>query len=206
MPRAVDCYFTIPSPWTYLGHDLFRRICAKHGASIRFKPVPLGEVFEATGSLPLPKRPPARQRYRFLEMQRWRDRRGLPLTLEPRHFPFDPTLINRAIAGLAEQGDDPSGLIGGALTALWAEDRNLNEEAEVARIIASAGFDPAATLALARSDQAAAVYARNGAEAIAADVFGAPAYVLDGEVFWGQDRLELLDDALASGRQAYRPL
>ncbi len=91
-----------PSPWTYLGHALFLKICARHGVAIRYRPIPIGEVFDATGSLPLPKRPPARQRYRFVEMQRWREKRGLPLVLKPKHFPFDATLLNRAIVGLAK--------------------------------------------------------------------------------------------------------
>jgi 2-hydroxychromene-2-carboxylate isomerase len=206
MTRTIDYYFTLPSPWTYLGHQLFLAICARHGAAIRYRPMPIGDVFDATGSLPLPKRPPARQRYRFVEMQRWRDKRGLPLVLKPKHFPFDPTLLNRAIAGLGEQGRDPGALVGAALAALWAEDRDLGDETEAGRLIAAAGFDPAETLALARSDAAAEAYARNGRDAVAADVFGAPGYVLDGEVFWGQDRLELLDDALASARGPYRPV
>ncbi len=206
MSRTIDYYFTLPSPWTYLGHDLFLAICARHGVTIHYRPMPIGEVFDATGSLPLPKRPPARQRYRFVEMQRWREKRGLPLVLKPTHFPFDATLLNRAIAGLAATGRDPGRLVGAALSSLWAEDRNPGDEAEAARLIAAAGFDPQETLALARSDLAGATYERNGRDAVAADVFGAPGYVLDGEVFWGQDRLELLEDALASGRAAYQPI
>ncbi len=184
MTRAIDYYFTLPSPWTYLGHALFLKICARHGVAIRYRPMPIGEVFDATGSLPLPKRPPARQRYRFVEMQRWREKRALPLVLKPKHFPFDATLINRAIVGLAEAGRDPGPLAGAALTALWAEDRNLGDEAEAARLIAGSGYDPTEILALARTDATAEAYARNGRDAIAADVFGAPGYVLDGEVFW----------------------
>ena len=206
MARSIDYYFTLPSPWTYLGHEFFLSICARHGIAIRYKPMPIGEVFDATGSLPLPKRPPARQRYRFVEMQRWRDRRGLPLVFKPRHFPFDANLLNRTIVALAEQGHDPGKLAGAALAGLWAEDRNLGDEAEAARLISDSGFDPAEILALARSERIGALYAQNGQDAIAADVFGAPAYVLDGEIFWGQDRLELLEDALVAGRQPYRPL
>ncbi len=206
MTRTIDYYFTLPSPWTYLGHALFLKICARHGVAIRYRPMPIGEVFDATGSLPLPKRPPARQRYRFVEMQRWREKRGLPLVLKPKHFPFDATLLNRAIVGLSEAGRDPGPLAGAALTALWAEDRNLGDETEATRLIAESGYDPAEILVLAHSDATAEAYARNGRDAIAADVFGAPGYVLDGEVFWGQDRLELLDDALTSGRAAYRPV
>ncbi len=206
MPRAIDYYFTIASPWTYLGHVLFRQIAAKHGATIRYKPMPILEVFEATGSLPLPKRPPVRQRYRWLEMQRWRDKRGLPLTLKPAHFPLDAALINTVIIAIAENGHDPAELTGRALAGVWAEEANLNDETVIAALITGIGLSAPEILVQARSEPVAAILAQNGREAIAADVFGAPGYVLDGEVFWGQDRLELLDDALASGRSAYRPI
>jgi 2-hydroxychromene-2-carboxylate isomerase len=206
MSRSVDYYFTVASPWTYLGHGLFRQIAARHGAAIRFKPMPIMDVFEATGSLPLPKRPPARQRYRFVEMQRWREKRGLPLTLKPSHFPLDATLINSVIIAIAERGLDPAELTGRALAGVWAQDADLNNEAVIASLITQAGLSAPEILAEARSATVAAILARNGRDAIAADVFGAPCYVLDGEVFWGQDRLELLDDALTSGRGPFRPV
>jgi 2-hydroxychromene-2-carboxylate isomerase len=206
MPRIVDYYFTINSPWTYFGHALLHEIAARRGASIRYKPVPLHEVFEATGSLPLPKRPPARQRYRWMELQRWREKRGLPLNLKPAHVPLDPTLMNRAILAVVARGAAPADLIGRALKGVWADELNLNEEGVVARLLSDSGFDAEAVIAEARSDAMAALYDRNGADAIAADVFGAPGYVLDGEVFWGQDRLELLEDALKSGRAAFGPV
>jgi 2-hydroxychromene-2-carboxylate isomerase len=206
MPRIIDYYFTVASPWTYLGHGLFQQIAAKHSATIRYKPMPILEVFEATGSLPLSKRPLVRQRYRWLEMQRWRDKRGLPLTLKPAHFPLDATLINSVIIALAHNGHDPAVLIGRALAGVWAEEANLNDESVIAALITGAGLSAGNVLAQARSESIATILAQNGRDAIAADVFGAPGYVLDGEVFWGQDRLELLDDALTSGRKAYRPI
>jgi 2-hydroxychromene-2-carboxylate isomerase len=205
MPRSIDYFFTIPSPWTYLGHTLFLEICARHGVAVRCRPVPLLDVFDATGSLPLPKRPPARQRYRFVEMQRWRDKRGLPLVFKPNRT-FDPDRLNRAIVAVGLGGGDAARLAGEALAALWRDDRDLSDEAEIAGVIARAGFEPRQVLEQAAGDEVAAAYARNKEDAIAADVFGAPAYVLDGEIFWGQDRLELLEDALASGRAPYRPL
>lgn len=206
MSRTIDYYFTVNSPWTYLGHDLFHAIAAKHGAVINYKPVPLGDVFDATGSLPLPKRPPARQRYRFVELQRWREKRGLPLNLKPQHFPLDPTLVNTVLVGVIAAGRDPAPLARAALASVWAEEKNLNDEAVVRTLISAAGFNADELIAAARSDDVLRIYARNGEDAIKADVFGAPAYVLDGEFFWGQDRLELLDDALASGRAPYRTL
>jgi 2-hydroxychromene-2-carboxylate isomerase len=203
---TIDYYLTILSPWTYLGHSPLHDIAQKRGAAIRYKPMPIGTVFEATGSLPLAKRPPARQRYRWMELQRWRDRRGLPLTLKPAHFPLDAARANKAVIAVIENGRDPAKLIARMLKGVWADELNLAEDAVIARLLADEGFDAASTLTAAGSDAIAAIYEQNGADAIAADVFGAPGYVLDGEVFWGQDRLELLDDALASGRVAYHPL
>jgi 2-hydroxychromene-2-carboxylate isomerase len=205
MPRSIDYFFTIPSPWTYLGHGLFLEICARHGVTANCRPVPLLDVFDATGSLPLAKRPPARQRYRLVEMQRWRDKRGLPLVFKPNRT-FNPDVLNRAIVAAGLQGQDAARLAGEALAALWRDDRDLNDPAEIEGVIARAGLNPKETLARADSGEVAAAYERNKADAIAADVFGAPAYVLDGEIFWGQDRLELLDDALTAGRPPYRPL
>jgi 2-hydroxychromene-2-carboxylate isomerase len=204
--RSIDYYLTILSPWTYLGHGPLHDIATKRGAAIRYKPMPIGAVFEATGSLPLAKRPPARQRYRWMELQRWRDRRGLPLTLKPAHFPLDATRANRAVLAVMESGRNPAKLIGRMLKGVWADELNLADDAVIARLLADEGFDAPAVLAAADSDAIAAIYEQNGKDAIAADVFGAPGYVLDGEVFWGQDRLELLDDALASGRAAYHPV
>jgi 2-hydroxychromene-2-carboxylate isomerase len=206
MPRIIDYYLTILSPWTYLGHDLLHAIAARRGATIRYKPMPILEVFEATGSLPLGKRPPARQRYRWMELQRWRDRRGLPLTLKPKHFPLDATRANRAVIAAIASGRDPAKLIGSMLKGVWVDELDLADGATVSRLLTDAGFDAGAILAAADSPDVSAIYDRNGKDAVSADVFGAPGYVLDGEVFWGQDRLELLDEALASGRAAYRPV
>jgi 2-hydroxychromene-2-carboxylate isomerase len=203
---TIDYFFTVMSPWTYLGHDALKAIATRHGATIIYRPVSLGDVFDATGSLPLAKRPPARQRYRWVEMQRWRDKRGLPLTFKPAHWPVAVDPVNRAIVAIAAAGGDPHAFTGRALAGVWAEDRNLGDPAVIAAMLAACGHDPAAILAAAESPAVEALYQENKAAAIAADVFGAPAYVRDGEVFWGQDRLDLLDDALASGRPAYRPL
>jgi 2-hydroxychromene-2-carboxylate isomerase len=204
--RSIDYFFTVNSPWTYLGHGLLHDLAAKHRATIVYRPVPLLEVFEATGSLPLPKRPPARQSYRWLELQRWREKRKLPLNLKPQHFPLDPTLINRAILAVIMAGGSPGKLVGDALAGVWAEEKDLNDEQTVADLLSSNGFGAPALLAAARSDAVAQRYEHNGKDAIALGIFGAPAYVLDGEFFWGQDRLDLLDDALTSGRAPYKPL
>lgn len=204
MPRPVDYYLSVASPWTYLGHAPFMDLARRHGVEIHWKPVLLGEVFDQTGGLPLAKRHPARQRYRLLELQRWRERRGVPLVLQPAHFPFDPSLADRAAIAIVRSGGDPAAWLGRAHDGVWAREQNLADPATVGALLSEAGYDAPAVLAAAGQPETAAAYAGNRDDAIAAGVFGAPSWVVDGEVFWGQDRLELLEAMLVSGRQAYR--
>lgn len=204
MPRQIDYYFTLLSPWTYLGHQTFVETAQRHGCSVSYKPTPLRMVFDETGGLPLPKRHPVRQRYRILELQRWREKRGLPLVIYPQHFPFDVSLADRTVLAIVAAGGDPARFVGDVLAGVWARDEDLSQPELIAQIAGRAGLNGAALLAAAGSEAMVQLYAATINEAIAAGVFGAPSYVLDGEVFWGQDRLDLLDDALASGRAAYR--
>lgn len=205
MPRSISYYFSLVSPWTYLGHAAFLEVAARHGCTVAWRPVPLRSVFDETGGLPLPKRHPVRQRYRLLELQRWRERRNLPMVLQPKHFPYDPSLADRVVIAIADAGGDPAGFAGAVLAALWARDEDPSGPEALAALAEAAGFDGRALLAAAESDAMRRRYEAGFAEAVEAGVFGAPSYVLDGEVFWGQDRVELLDAALASGRPAYRP-
>lgn len=105
MPRQIDYYFTLLSPWTYLGHGAFTELAKQHGLVVRYRPTPLRSVFDETGGLPLPKRHPVRQRYRVLELQRWRARRGLPLTLFPKYFPYDVSLADRVVLAIVARGE-----------------------------------------------------------------------------------------------------
>lgn len=204
MAGTIDYYFTLASPWTYIGHAAFMDIARRRGATVRFKPLLLGPVFEQTGGLPLPKRHPYRQRYRLVELQRWREARGVELNLHPRHWPFDASLPDRVAITIAQGGGDPDAFVRLVMHGVWAGELDLSREETIADLAGQAGHDAAALLTAARGPEAEAAYARHREEALAADVFGAPSYVLAGEVFWGQDRLDLLDSALASGRPAYR--
>lgn len=204
MARSIDYYFTLLSPWTYLGHAAFVDLARRHGCSIVYRPTPLRMVFDETGGLPLPKRHPVRQRYRILELQRWRAKRDLPLVIYPKHFPFDVSLADRVVIAIAQAGGDPSGFVGQVLAGVWARDEDLSNPELIAGIADSAGFNGAALIEAANSEAVLQLYAATINTAVAAGVFGAPSYVLAGEVFWGQDRLDLLADALASGRGPYR--
>ncbi|GAB4483466.1 MAG: 2-hydroxychromene-2-carboxylate isomerase [Burkholderiaceae bacterium] len=197
--KVVDYYMTPVSPFTYLGHDRLRAICARHGAEIRLKLIDLGKVFPASGGLALQDRPPQRRAYRMLELKRWRDHLGLPLVPEPRHFPVPPHAAARAIIAVRETHGTASALdvAGDCLRAVWAEDKDISDKATVADILAKRGFDATALLAHAESADVEQRYAAETQEAIERGVFGAPSFICDGELYWGQDRLDFLDRALA---------
>ena len=202
--KRIVYYFSLTSPWAYLGHAMFLDIARRHGVQIDYRPIGLGQVFPTTGGLPLAKRAPARQAYRLVELQRWRVKRGVHVNLHARYFPFDVSGADRAMIAVLESGAGPDDFLLRALRAVFAEDRNLADPVVIAEVLAEAGLNAASLMARAQSAEIAAQYQENIAMALEANAFGSPSYVLDGEVFWGQDRLELLEDALASGRAGYR--
>jgi 2-hydroxychromene-2-carboxylate isomerase len=207
MARSLNYYFSLLSPWAYLGHAPLGRIAANHDVVIDYRPVDLIELFPETGGLPLPKRHPSRQRYRILEMKRWREARDAPLLLKPKNWPFDFKLADRLalVAGQGGPQDKAHAFISMAFRAVWVEDRNLADEGELTRLLEEGGYAPRDMLTRARDPQTIAAHEGNKARAMEDGVFGSPSYVLDGEVFWGQDRLDMLNAALTSGRAAFTP-
>lgn len=205
MPRTIDYYFSLMSPWAYIGHTPFMEIARRHGIEVNYKPVFLGRVFAETGGLPLAQRHPARQRYRLVELQRWREKRGLTFNIKPKYWPFEVNLVDRFVIAVTVAGKDADPFLRRAFKALWEEERDLGNPLVLAELAEAAGLDSASLMDVATGSTTEAIYALNLENAVAGDVFGSPAYVLDGEVFWGQDRLDLLDDALTSGRPAYTP-
>jgi 2-hydroxychromene-2-carboxylate isomerase len=192
---TIDYYMTLNSPWTYLGAARFAEIAARHKATVRIKPAKFGEVFAKTGGLPLPKRSPERRAYRMMELKRWRDHLGLPINLEPKHFPSDETLGTRLVIAAALQGKDACRLAQELGRSIWELDANLGDEA-----VASCGVLASPSIRKAGPSDAELdrINDQNTAEALERGVFGAPSYVLpSGEFMWGQDRLEFLDRALA---------
>jgi 2-hydroxychromene-2-carboxylate isomerase len=201
MGLHVDYFIAPQSPWTYLGHERFVAMAGHHGATVRVRPMDLGgQVFPVSGGLPLPKRAPQRQAYRLVELRRFADHLGLPLNLQPRFFPVagDPAaLLITAVRG--RDGDAAAlRLLGAMLKAVWAEERDIASADTLAALLAEQG------LAAARQQDAAlpemkTAYQADTQAAIDAGVFGAPSYVIDGELFWGQDRLDFVERRLARG-------
>jgi 2-hydroxychromene-2-carboxylate isomerase len=147
----------------------------------------------------VPKRAPQRQAYRLLELARFRDALGLPLNLQPQHFPVSGELASRLIIAV-DQASGPMAaldLAGRLGRAVWAEQRNVADADTLAAVLAEAGL-PAERLAQADAPEVAERYAAYTQQAIAAGVFGAPSYVIDGEIFWGQDRLDFVARRLSA--------
>jgi 2-hydroxychromene-2-carboxylate isomerase len=193
--KSIDYYFSPVSPWTYLGHARFQEILRKHGATVAPKPVDYGRIFPLSGGLPVMKRPPQRQAYRLVELERWRKYLGVPMNIQPKFFPYDATLAAFVIIA-AGNADNAMKLASLFLRGCWAEEKNMADESEVAAAIRAAGLDSNALIKQANAPQTAARFEAFTDEAIARQVFGAPTYVYRDELFWGQDRLEFLDRAL----------
>jgi 2-hydroxychromene-2-carboxylate isomerase len=198
MPVTINYYMTLNSPWTYLGSALFAEIAARNGATVNVRPCKFGPIFEQTGGLPLPKRSPQRRAYRMMELKRWREVRGLPIHLEPRHFPCDDAAATRLVIAAGLQGKDAHRLSLEFGRALWEREETLADPATIALAARRAGLDAAELRARGAPDaELDALHETFTQEALTAGVFGAPSYVLpSGEIFWGQDRLELLERAL----------
>ena len=204
MSVTVDYYLTLNSPWTYLGSALFAEIARRNDVTVNVKPSKFGPIFEQTGGLPLPKRSPQRRAYRLMDLKRWREVRGIPLTLEPRHFPCDDLAATRLVIAAKLQGKDALRLSMELGRALWEREETLADPATVATAAQRAGLDAADLRARGPSDtELDLLHEQFTKEALTAGVFGAPSFVLpSGEIFWGQDRLELLERALKKPKQA----
>jgi 2-hydroxychromene-2-carboxylate isomerase len=198
MAITVDYYLSLNAPWTYIGSAPFAEIAKRHGVTVNVKPAKFGPIFEQTGGLPLPKCSPQRRAYRMMELKRWREVRGLPLNLEPKHFPSDDLAATRLVIAANLQGKDAHGLSLELGRAVWEREESIADTATMAAAAERAGLDAAELRASGPSDvELDALFQQYTEEALAAGVFGAPSYVLpSGEIFWGQDRLELLDRAL----------
>jgi len=198
MAKVVDYYFATISPFMYLGHERFLAIAARRGASIAVKPINMGEVFPVSGGLPLSKRAPQRQAYRLVELERWSEHLGIPLNREPRFFPVNGDRAAHWILAADERDHGQALALTGAVGhAIWREERDVADEATLADIAERLGMDAGKLADRAASEEIIARYKGYTAEAIERKVFGAPTYIYADELFWGQDRLDFLDRALA---------
>ncbi|HEY1397383.1 2-hydroxychromene-2-carboxylate isomerase [Roseateles sp.] len=199
MSRVIDYFFAPISPWTYLGHERFAAIARDAGATVRLIPIDLIKLFAVSGGLPLAQRPPQRQAYRLLELRRFSQHLGLPMNVEPACFPVAPHKAARLIIAVdqADGADAAMRLTGALLRAVWEQQRDIADDTTLTAILGEQGL-AAERLVRSTADDIGAQYDANTQRAIDAALFGAPSYVLDGELFWGQDRLDFLQRALKS--------
>jgi 2-hydroxychromene-2-carboxylate isomerase len=201
MAITVDYYFAPNSPWTYLGHERFWQIARAAGAAIHVLPVDLGgKVFPVSGGLPLAKRAPQRQAYRLVELKRFSEFLGQPIVLQPKYFPVNADDAAKLIIAvdLHDGSDAAMRITGRILRGVWVEERNIADARDLATMLAEEGL-PARRLDDSMSQAVHVRYERDTQRAIEAGVFGAPSYVVDGEIFWGQDRLDFLQRRLSQG-------
>jgi 2-hydroxychromene-2-carboxylate isomerase len=198
MSKIVTYYMTPQSPWTYLGHARLVALAQAQGAQVDIKPVDLGRIFSVSGGLPLAKRAPQRQAYRLLDLARTAAHAGLPINVQPAVFPVSPDAASKLIiAARTSLGADVAlELAGAIMRALWAEEKNIADEDTLAQVADLLGHDGRMLLKSAQTAGVQEQLDKNTDEAIAANVFGAPWYVVDGEGFWGQDRLDDVARAL----------
>lgn len=195
---TIDYYFTPQSPWTYLGHQRFAQIAAAAGAAVRVRPVDFGKIFPLSGGLPLGQRAPQRQAYRLVELQRFSEHLQVPLNRQPKFFPVGGDPAARLITAVDQQDGSAAAmaLAGDIFRAVWAEERDIASAQVLADILQAGGGNPA-RMVQSLEPGIQQVYEAHTQQAIDAGVFGAPSYVVGGEIFWGQDRLDYLERKLA---------
>ena len=198
----LSCYYSLSSPWAYLGGPKLHDIVRRHAVTLLLKPYDFQDVVPRTGGVPLRTRPEPRRTYHAQELDRWRRHLGMPLQLVPKHYPQDgkPAGWNKPagwmVIAAQERGLDAPLLSHALLRALWAEERD-TADAAVRRAIADENGMPGAELVAAETSAPVQErYRAYSEEAERLGVFGSPTYVLNGERFWGQDRLDFLDRAL----------
>ncbi len=200
----INYYFSLLSPWAYMGHEWFLATARNRRLPVNYKPVKLMELFSRTGGVPLKERHEARQKYRFIELQRWQMKRGIEMNMKPKFFPFDVALADKVI--IASEMDpkfNPGMLILKLMRGVFCEERDMSQRDEIARILRLARLDEDALISRAQTDEIEAIYQANTDEAVEKGVFGSPTYETGGELFWGQDRIEDMNEAIEQDRTAY---
>jgi 2-hydroxychromene-2-carboxylate isomerase len=199
MPAPIEFWFDFASPYSYLASEKIEEIAARHGRTVAFKPTLLGVIFRTTGGVPLTELVPPKSRYFAHDFARSARYAGVPFR-QPSVFPIPTVGAARALLWLQQQ--DPAmavRFLHAAFRAYFAQDRNIAEPTVLNALATEVGADP---VTLARGIQEPAVKERLKAlvdESIARGVFGAPTIFVDGEMFWGHDRLPQVERWLATG-------
>ena len=198
MTKKIDYYLFLLSPWSYLGTGRFNAVVAKHDAEVSYKPIDPMQTFDQMGGLPPAKRHPSRQQHRLDELKRWSEYLEIPINLKPAFFPADQSLAARMVLAAGDTGE-AGPLVDAILAAVWNQERNIADMDTLKDIAAECGLDGDALIERAGAEEMAPRYQATTDEAHERGVFGSPTFVYAGELYWGQDRIDFLDRALAKG-------
>ena len=193
----IEYYYALPSPFAYLGSLKFQSIAKKYNVEITEKPCDLvGGIFVKTGGIPVPQRSLQRQKYRLDEIKRWSEFLNIKTNIKPKFFPpKDPHLPAKFTIAANLLGTK---VVFGheLLKQLWSEDKDISDEKNIEIISSKFKIDFKELSELAKSEKVSKIYTDNTEEAVKKNVFGAPTYIFNNELFWGQDRLSFLERAL----------
>jgi len=197
---TIDYYVWLASDWAYLGGVRFVQLAARHGLKINHIPMRMQDVYAGSGGILLANRSWQRQAYRITELKRWRSKLGIPVNIEPKFFPADVDLASCVVIAAQQRGLPVADFANAVMRAIWAEDRNVADPGVVAALADRCGLDGRALLDAADAAAVRTEYRGNTARALTAGVFGSPFYLFAGELFWGQDRLDMLEDAIVRSK------
>ncbi|OYU30620.1 MAG: disulfide bond formation protein DsbA [Comamonadaceae bacterium PBBC2] len=195
MPKTIEFLFDVGSPYTYLAYHQLPKIAQAQGADILWTPVLLGGIFQATGNQS-PAEVPAKGRYSNIDLQRWAKAYGVPLQMNP-DFPINTLPLMRGAIAMQMRGEaEFQRYLRAIFSAMFEKPRNLNLPEQIGAVLAEAGFDPMEFMALISDPAVKERLKANTASAIARGVFGVPSFFVGDDLFWGQDRMQFMADAL----------
>ena len=190
----VDYFMSHGSPWTFLGHNRLNKIVKKFNVQLNMYPVNYGEIFPISGGLPVSKRPLQRQKIRLQELKRWAEFLNIDLIPEPKFFPSKsllPSLL--IIAAKIKKTNKDFELASSIMNALWVKELNVDEENTLKNIMDNLKLDAEDLLSFAKSKECDSKFKEYTNIAIEKNVFGAPTFIIDNQIYWGQDRLDFIE-------------
>ncbi|MBK8942693.1 MAG: 2-hydroxychromene-2-carboxylate isomerase [Polyangiaceae bacterium] len=191
-PR-LEFFFDFASTYSYLASTQLDAMAERAGAEILWRPMVLGAVFQGAGN-DMPAKVAAKAPYLLRDIERWAKHYGVPFKMSS-HWPC-PTIAAERLTLVADESGKGPAFAKAVFRAMWAEDRNINDEAELSKLLAEVGLDPAAALARSKSPEIKERLRTNTDLALSRGAFGAPAMFVGEELFWGNDRLHFVEDAL----------
>ncbi len=199
MASALEFYFDYSSPYAYIASEEIEAIAERHGRELQWRPTLLGAVFKVVGGAPLTTLHPSKSRYAQRDFARSAAFAAVPFR-QPTPFPISTITAARATVWLQQQGSPQlSAFIHAVFRAYFVSGRNISEAPVVMEVAQSLGLDVAALAAGAQSDAVKEALRVEVDRSIARGVFGAPTIFVDGEMFWGQDRLAQVERWITTG-------